>query len=646
MWHDNETETDLLGFDQLVDTVVFLAKEKSLLPLTIGVFGDWGSGKSSLMAMARRQLAAEPGYLCVTFSPWQYEDYDDVKAALMASVMATLQEHRELFDRLEDTAGREARRLLPQLIRRVNWLRALRLAAKGVASGLLLAHGHEAGASLALSGVGDVAQLRQPEGLAELTKTLSEGGKDILKPVEAHEKVPAQVDGLDSIEQSVGHFRSDFAALLRHVNIEALIVFIDDLDRCLPATVIDSLEAIRLFLAVPKTAFIIGADERIIQHAIATRYPEMPGQAINIGRDYLEKIIQVPVRIPPLNPSETETYLNLLGGQLYLQDEEKYKRLVESATENRKKAALDIAMNYGIAQSCLGAVPTPLIEHMRLIGEIAPTLCGGFHGNPRYTKRFMNTLLLRQRLAKVRNVDLDAAVLAKLMVLENFRETNFRQLHQWQAEGHGLGAPLVALEAAARDQDGKKPAVPPSHEPWLADLQLLSWLCLEPSLANVNLEPYFHFSRDRLFTAGAVARRLSQQLQEVLGLLQSESDAARVKGKQTAVSLPVEELGSLYEELLRRFQREPRALAGKLGELIVGLAVERRELMPHLARSLRLTPVTGIQSALAPTIASYFGVKEALPQELREVLQSWANQSDASALARAAQQALSRVTSR
>lgn len=71
MWHDNETEIDLLGFGPLVDSVTYLARADALLPITVGVFGDWGSGKSSLMRMAHRRLAEDPTCICVSFSPWQ-----------------------------------------------------------------------------------------------------------------------------------------------------------------------------------------------------------------------------------------------------------------------------------------------------------------------------------------------------------------------------------------------------------------------------------------------------------------------------------------------------------------------------------------------------------------------------------------------
>ena len=115
-----------------------------------------------------------------------------------------------------------------------------------------------------------------------------------------------------------------------------------------------------------------------------------------------------------MTPSEAETYLNLLGCALHLEDESKYNEMVNLAAQNRREASLDVAMNYGIAESHLNKVPELLESYMHLVGRIAPTLSRGLRGNPRQVKRFMNTLLLRQRLAEARNITLDAAILAKL----------------------------------------------------------------------------------------------------------------------------------------------------------------------------------------------------------------------------------------
>ena len=56
MWPDNETDIDLLGFDYLVDQLEVLLTNERLLPLTVLVSGDWGSGKSSLMEVTRKRL--------------------------------------------------------------------------------------------------------------------------------------------------------------------------------------------------------------------------------------------------------------------------------------------------------------------------------------------------------------------------------------------------------------------------------------------------------------------------------------------------------------------------------------------------------------------------------------------------------------
>src|SRR5205823_14429486 len=107
----------------------------------------------------------------------------------------------------------------------------------------------------------------------------------------------------------------------------------------------------------------IAADERIIRYAIHSRYPADTG--VDLGRDYLEKIVQVPLRIPPLTGAEVEGYLNLLFAQLALEDAV-YQQLCAKAAENRASHPLSVACNYGIAAGVLEFVPEELQRNFDL----------------------------------------------------------------------------------------------------------------------------------------------------------------------------------------------------------------------------------------------------------------------------------------
>lgn len=56
MWKDSETEVDYLNFDYIIDAVTKIVLDEELSPSSIGLYGDWGSGKSSLMKMIERKL--------------------------------------------------------------------------------------------------------------------------------------------------------------------------------------------------------------------------------------------------------------------------------------------------------------------------------------------------------------------------------------------------------------------------------------------------------------------------------------------------------------------------------------------------------------------------------------------------------------
>ena len=109
MWSDNETTEDFLGFKVHAELLKSVILDKSLLPVTIGVFGDWGSGKTSILKMLLAILnpdsfPKEPqekkqleNIACIYINGWLFEGYDDAKAGLLSSVLNELQSHKKFI---------------------------------------------------------------------------------------------------------------------------------------------------------------------------------------------------------------------------------------------------------------------------------------------------------------------------------------------------------------------------------------------------------------------------------------------------------------------------------------------------------------------------------------------------------------------
>ena len=553
MWPDNETDIDLLGFDFLVDGLVIALSEPRLLPLTVGVLGDWGSGKSSLMGLAQAQLTAADGseadghYVCVRFSPWQYEDYDDVKASLMSAVLTAL----------ADEAGSDSPRQVE-----VGRLKAFaqgfgRRSRRAVRGGLAIAPGTSAAIAGAVDpGLGIAAAMAQP-GLEMVTTRLAER---LDEPTQAPATGPAQGEPEVGVS-SVDEFRSRFADLVACLDqVSAVVVFIDDLDRCLPETVVDTFEAIRLLLGVPRTAFVVAAHQKIVESAVDARYPELRGngQTKGIGAQYLEKMLQLKITVPALSVPEAVTYVNLLLAELHLGAED-FTKVRDHVADQRASNTLDVAFNLGTLGELRIAASEALVADLQWAAAIAPVLATGSRGNPRQIKQFLNTLQLRCRSALRRGVTLDPAVLAKLMLLESQHFEDFQQLFNWQVASGGPACPQLATaerltldseseqspateasaEVTTETGESRRPAraraaaPPPVDEAvqaWASKDPVRAWLQLPPRLSAVDLRPYFTYSRDRLSLAAVSAARLSGRQQQLLSWLLHSTDTVQRKG--------------------------------------------------------------------------------------------------------------------
>src|SRR5439155_7736864 len=108
--------------------------------------------------------------------------------------------------------------------------------------------------------------------------------------------------------EGIHALRDSFEKALEAMDV-TLVVLIDDLDRCLPETTISTLEAIRLFLFLKNTAFVIAADDAMIKHAVKRHFEGVSDELVS---NYFDKLIQLPIRVPPLGTQEVRAYMMLL----------------------------------------------------------------------------------------------------------------------------------------------------------------------------------------------------------------------------------------------------------------------------------------------------------------------------------------------
>ena len=136
---------------------------------------------------------------------------------------------------------------------------------------------------------------------------------------------------------------------------------------------------------------------------------------------YLEKLIQVPFRIPALGEVESCIYIMLLMVGSVLPDEnENYKKLREEGLSRIKKPWNVKSFTVDDVKEILGSDYEKCSNEILIATQICHLLANNTDGNPRKIKRFINMLLLRYEISKNRGFgdELELAVLAKMMLAE------------------------------------------------------------------------------------------------------------------------------------------------------------------------------------------------------------------------------------
>ena len=545
MWRDSESDQDFLNFTELADQIAALATNPRLLPISIGVFGTWGTGKSTVLELAEQRLRqSKPEPIIIEFDAWLYQGFDDSKAALMEVVAERLLAEAKSNDTLFDKAKSFARR--------INYFRAIGMAADfgigmafGVPPGLLTKAGGAIGSLI--TGDGGAAEVDALKGAG---KEVASAWSQLVGPKK--ERTPPK---------EIAAFRKEFEEIIAGLD-RPLVLFIDNLDRCLPDVAIGTLEAIRLFLFIKGSAFVIAADEDMVRHSVSKHFGGITSRHVN---DYLDKVIQVPLRVPQVSAEDVRAYMYSLFVGVHAPE-----KVLEV-----QKYLLDALQNSWAGKSFdkdrvneLSSKPKELLDALAVCDRLAPILATAptINGNPRIIKRLLNAITLRQSLAIERGMNISLATLAKLAVFERSTDAKASErLYRlvMEEEPSATTANLTSDDKVK----GKRPELPTE---WKIHEEFVNkWRNMEPHLEDAkDLRPALFLSRDVL--APSYARSgLSDAAKEAVDALLAVNSVTSQAASKTAKSLSASDRRLVMEELIAHLRKEdwkksPRGVHGAI----------------------------------------------------------------------------------
>ena len=551
MWSDTESSKDYLNFGEVSQLAIDVLKSNEMLPVSIGIFGNWGAGKSSLLKLIEAEIDKdEQKWLVVNFDAWLYQSYDDVRISLLEKIAKIL-----------DAAAKDDAGLIvktKKLLIRVDAIRTLGVIAEagalvaGIPTGGLLSKAFATFSDLR-DGVDDEEEYSEAVDKAkELKKTA--GG--LIKPEK--KKSPAhQIDA----------FRKEYEEILIQIK-KPLVVIIDNLDRCLPQNAIHTLEAIRQFLFLKNTAFIIAADEEMIRTSVSDFFK---GASDRHRIDYLDKLIQIPIRVPKAGVREIRSYLYMLFAVETSVNDENLSRLraglEKSLQESWKTSPITRQEAIHLSGESIGSILDQAFERA---DRIAPLLANSpiIQGNPRIVKRLLNVVKMRSKVAQRRSMPLDEAIITKLVIFERCAGADATaELYRMIDAGAGKPAFLKRIESTKSDEAVFEDA----PKSWLANPTIKSfvqeWAQLDPKLGDIDLRPAIYLSRETM-PIGAYAIGLTQSGQDVLTVLVGTKNMSSPTAVKLLSSLAPEEEVLVMEGVITQLRqvsdwsKQPSGFAG------------------------------------------------------------------------------------
>lgn len=299
-------------------------------PFTIGVFGDWGTGKTSLMQMVKGKLDGmhtDPKVVTVWFNAWRFEQEQHPIVPLIATIIRSIEDKAAVLKKL----GNKGRPLITAL-------RAV-------------AYGMSGSAKIGVPGVVEVEAAFVAKDMVERAEKLT------------HDPL---------LDRSIYYEVFERLAEINVADKLKLVILIDDLDRCFPDMAIKLLESIKLVLAQPGFIFILGVSRPVIEGYLRHRYEKEYGLVGFEGRSYLDKMVQLPFPIPP-HRDRMRAFSERLLKTLELADADELKQIlpiVGVACGSNPRATVRFVNNLLIDKA--------INQSMAAAGGVAPVPIGFF----------------------------------------------------------------------------------------------------------------------------------------------------------------------------------------------------------------------------------------------------------------------------
>jgi hypothetical protein len=300
-----------LNFDKYVASITELIVSSDP-QFTIGIFGNWGTGKSTILRNIKRKLEEEYKCPCLEFDAWQYEqETAQMSIPLILAIIAEIYKNNK--DEI-DKFDRESNENFKEKLSRVF-------------SGLSL------NLKFGIPGMADL------DLAYDFSKVLDNGGKfrflSTRRRIERFSLEQTKLqEGIDLLKKLI---YMDVVKGPKENQKLKLVVFIDDLDRCTPEKAAEIFEVVKIFLGIKGIVYVMGLSQKIVQLAIEKKYEHLKDQFR--GEEYLRKIIQLQFPIPQIHLEEVTDYI------VSLLDEYEDYEYNKFFSRNRQLIALGVEPN-------------------------------------------------------------------------------------------------------------------------------------------------------------------------------------------------------------------------------------------------------------------------------------------------------------